>query len=164
MSALPIAPPMSATAPTALSMLHPLPLAVAIRESAWAFPLIEIVHIAALAAMFGTVLTVEMRVFGARKALPLEELGKLGATIGVIAFALAALSGSLLLLSDAAGYIANRAFVIKLGLITLAAINMVVFHLRGSLARADGVARLQSALSIALWLGVIAAGRMIAYV
>lgn len=152
------------TAPVPVDLLARLPLAVAIRESVWAFPLLEIVHIAAFAAMIGSVLTVELRVFGLRRALPLDELGKLGAAIGVTAFAVIVASGSLLFLSDAAGYIGNRAFVVKLGLITVAAINMLVFHARGSLARPDGIARAQAALSLLLWLGVIAAGRMIAYV
>lgn len=149
---------------TPLAALDRLPLAVALRESVWAFPLLEIVHIAAFAAMIGSVLMVELRVFGLRRALPLDELGKLGAAIGVTAFVLIVASGSLLFLSDAAGYIGNRAFVVKLGLITVAAINMLVFHARGSLARPDAVARAQAALSLLLWLGVIAAGRMIAYV
>lgn len=151
-------------APVPVDLLARLPLAVAIRESVWAFPLLEIVHIAAFAAMIGSVLMVELRVFGLRRALPLDELGKLGAAIGVTAFVLIVASGSLLFLSDAAGYVGNRAFVVKLGLITVAAINMLVFHARGSLARPDAIARAQAALSLLLWLGVIAAGRMIAYV
>jgi hypothetical protein len=147
-----------------LAALDRLPLATAIRESVWAFPLLEIVHIAAFAAMIGSVLTVELRVFGLRRALPLVELGKLGAAIGVVAFGVIVASGSLLFLSDAAGYVGNRAFVVKLGLITVAAVNMLVFHARGSLARPDAIAKLQAALSLLLWLGVISAGRMIAYV
>lgn len=149
---------------TPIAALHKLPLAAAIRESAWAFPLLEIVHIAAFAAMIGTVLTVEMRTLGLQKAIPLLELGQLGAKIALVAFTVIVASGSLLLLSDLQGYIANRAFVVKLGLITLAAINMVVFHLRNSLARADGIARAQAVFSLTLWLGVISAGRLVAYV
>jgi hypothetical protein len=149
---------------TALDALHNLPLAAAIRESAWAFPLLEIVHIAAIAAMVGTVLTVEMRTLGVQKTIALPELGRLGAKIALVAFSIIIVSGSLLLLSDLQGYLGNRAFTIKLGLITLAAINMVVFHLRNSLARPDAIARMQAVLSLTLWLGVISAGRLIAYI
>ena len=39
-----------------------------------------------------------------------------------------------------------------------------VLDLRDSLARPDAVARAQAVLSLALWLGVISAGRLIAYV
>jgi hypothetical protein len=147
-----------------IDALSRLPLAVALRESTWAFPLLEIVHIAAFAAMVGSVLIVEVRVFGLRKTLPLEELGKLGAVIAVSAFAVIAASGALLFLTDAAAYVANRAFAVKLGLIALAVVNMLLFHKRGSLARPDALARLQAGLSLLLWLGVISAGRLIAYV
>ncbi|MDZ7621979.1 MAG: hypothetical protein U5O69_06165 [Candidatus Competibacteraceae bacterium] len=73
-------------------------------------------------------------------------------------------SGSLLFLTDPVSYIANPAFAIKLGLIAVAAINMAAFHARGSLARPDAIAKAQAALSLLLWLGVIGAGRMIAYI
>jgi hypothetical protein len=149
---------------TLLSALHNLPLAAAVRESVWAFPLLEIVHIAAFAAMVGTVLTVEMRTLGLQRAIPLRELGRLGLKIALVAFAVIVSSGSLLLLSDLEGYLANRAFLVKAGLIALAAVNMVVFHLRNSLARPDIIARTQAVLSLGLWLGVISAGRLIAYV
>ena len=49
-------------------------------------------------------------------------------------------------------------------MIAVAAINMVAFHARGSLARPDAIAKAQAALSLLLWLGVIGAGRMIAYI
>ena len=158
--ATPASPPMVAP----IDVLQQLPLAVALRESVWAFPLLEIVHIAAIAAMVGSVLMIEMRVFGLRKALPLVELGKLGTGIAIVAFAVIVASGSLLFLTDPVSYIANPAFAIKLGLIAIAATNMVVFHVRGSLARPDAIAKAQAALSLLLWLGVIGAGRMIAYI
>ena len=161
---MPTAPAAPAMIATALETLSRLPLAVAIRETAWAFPLLEIVHIAAIASMVGAVLTVEMRLFGLRRRLPLEELGRLGAVIAITAFAVALASGALLFSSDAPGYAGNRAFLVKLGLILAAAINMLVFHARSSLSKPDAVARTQAALSLLLWLGVIAAGRLIAYV
>jgi hypothetical protein len=114
--------------------------------------------------MIGSVLMIELRVFGLRKALPLVELGQLGTGIAMVAFAAIVASGSLLFLTDPGGYIANRAFAVKLGLIALAATNMVAFHARGSLARPDAIAKAQAALSLLLWLGVIGAGRLIAYV
>jgi hypothetical protein len=45
----------------------------------------------------------------------------------------------------------------------LAGANALVFHARDSLRRHDTVARVQAALSLVLWAGVIAAGRLIAY-
>jgi hypothetical protein len=60
--------------------------------------------------------------------------------------------------------LANRAFVIKLGLLMLAGTNAAVFHARGGLRCSDAMARWQTVLSLGLWLGAIIAGRWIAYV
>ena len=58
----------------------------------------------------------------------------------------------------------NPAFRLKLALLAAAGLNAALFHARAGTARLDGVARWQGVLSIALWLGVIACGRSIAYV
>jgi hypothetical protein len=60
--------------------------------------------------------------------------------------------------------LANRAFLVKIGLLMLAGINAAIFHARGGLQRLDGLARAQTVVSLGLWLAVIIAGRWIAYV
>jgi hypothetical protein len=60
--------------------------------------------------------------------------------------------------------LANRAFLIKLGLVQLAGLNAVWFHGRDSLGRCDGLARAQTVLSTGIWLAAIICGRWIAYV
>jgi hypothetical protein len=139
------------------------PLAAAIRRSAWAYPVLETVHIAAFASLVGSLLLLELRVFGAQPALPLPALGRLAARTALVAFAVAAPSGALLFASDAAHIAANPAFRTKLVLILMAGVNALVFHLRHSLRRHDAVARAQAACSLVLWFCVIAAGRAIAY-
>ena len=59
--------------------------------------------------------------------------------------------------------LANRAFVLKMGLVGLGGLNALWFHARGGLSRLDRVARLQTAVSVGLWLAVIICGRWIAY-
>jgi hypothetical protein len=143
--------------------LEAWPLAAAIRRSVWAYPVIETVHIAAFACVVGGLLLLELRVFGAQPALALPALGRLAARTALVAFAVAAASGALLFVSDAAHIAANPAFRLKLVLILMAAFNALVFHARHSLRRHDGLARAQAALSLVLWFSVIAAGRGIAY-
>jgi len=89
----------------------------------------------------------------ARLALPLSLLG----------FGLAAASGLAMFAAHPGELLANRAFAVKLGLLMLAGTNAALFHARGGLQRVDAVARAQTALSLGLWLGVIIAGRWIAY-
>jgi len=59
--------------------------------------------------------------------------------------------------------LANRSFVIKLGLVLLAGLNAAAFHARGGLALADLTARAQTVISLGLWVAVIICGRWIAY-
>ncbi|MDP1532978.1 MAG: hypothetical protein Q8L92_05295, partial [Rubrivivax sp.] len=59
--------------------------------------------------------------------------------------------------------LSNGAFLLKLDLILLAGCNAAWFHVRGGLARPDGLARAQTLVSLGLWLGVIICGRWIAY-
>lgn len=146
------------------SAIETWPLAGAIRQSVWAYPLLETLHIAAFATLVGSLLVLELRVFGAQPTLSPMALGRLAVRIAVPAFATAALAGSLLFISDAVQVAANPAFRVKLVLILMALANAVVFHARDSLRRHDRIAQWQAGLSLALWFAVIAAGRMIAYV
>ncbi|MGZ9031490.1 MAG: hypothetical protein ACXW2G_08955 [Burkholderiaceae bacterium] len=139
-------------------------LAAAIRASPWAYPALEALHIAALATLFGSLLVLELRVFGAGRDLPLASLARLVSRTALAGFLVAAASGGLMWSSDAAALSANPAFLAKLALITLAGINAMLFHLRGSVERADAGARMQAGASLVLWAAAIAAGRLIAYV
>jgi hypothetical protein len=90
------------------STLEGWPLAEAIRHSVWAYPALETLHIAALATLVGSLLVLELRVFGAQPALSLTALGRLAVRTALTGFAFAVLSGSLLFLSDAGEIAAMR--------------------------------------------------------
>lgn len=135
-----------------------------ITTSPIAYPALEVVHITGIALLVGNLVLVELRVWGLGRTLPLPALARLGLTVSLLGFGLAAASGLLMFASQAAELMANRAFVIKMGLLTLAGANAGLFHARDGLTRLDPLARLQAALSLGLWLGVIICGRWIAYV
>jgi hypothetical protein len=147
-----------------LSAVEAWPLSDAIRRSVWAYPALEIVHIGAFATVFGALMLLELRVFGAAPALPLKPLARLAVPVALAAFAIAAAAGLLMLISNATEIALNRAFQVKVGLIALAGVNAWWFHRRGSVMRHDGVARAQSLLSLLMWIGVITCGRLIAYI
>ena len=132
-------------------------------RSAWAYPALEVAHITGIALMLGSLVVVELRVWGAAPELPLAALARLGLTVSVCGFALVAASGLGLFAAHPAELLANRVFVVKMGLVALAGANAAHFHLRGGLRHCDGVARAQAALSLGLWLSVIIFGRWIAY-
>jgi hypothetical protein len=146
-----------------IAWLEQLALAEAIRRSAWAYPALEVMHIASFGVLIGSLLVFELRVFGLARPLPAVPLARLALGTAVSAFALAALSGSLLFVSNAGEFAAHPAFRVKLVLILIAGINAIVFHARGGVRRHDAMAWLQAAGSLLLWLSVLTAGRLIAY-
>jgi hypothetical protein len=155
-----------------IAYLEDTQLAESIRENDVLFPLIESVHVVAICLVVGTILTLDLRLLGlASIQRPVGRLA--GAILPVTwgAFAVAATSGFLLFMSNASKYLANGYFVAKLCLICAAGVNMAVFH--GLSARdlpqweKDTLpplrARLAGALSILLWIAVVACGRWIGF-
>jgi hypothetical protein len=134
-----------------------------IATHAFAYPLLEVLHIVGIAALLGSLLLFELRVWGLGSALPIVALARLALPLSLGGFALAATSGALMFASQSAELIANRAFVVKMGLLLLAGLNAAFFHARGGTARLDSLARAQTLLSLGLWLAVIFCGRWIAY-
>jgi hypothetical protein len=129
-----------------------------------AYPALEVVHIVGIGLLLGNLVLLELRVWGLGAALPVQPLARLALGLAVLGFALAGASGLLMFAAQAAELLANRAFVLKMGLLMLAGTNAAWFHGRGSLARMDRTARLITLVSSALWLAVIVCGRSIAYV
>lgn len=151
-----------------------LPLSVAISGSQWAFPAIEVVHVLAIATVYGSILMMDMRLLGlwGRHRIASEVSSEVLPWTWV-AFVFAVLTGVLMFVSNASKYIENPPFQFKMGLLALAGVNMAVFHLTtfrsiaswGAVqARTPGAARLAGGLSLLLWTGVIFLGRWIGFV
>jgi hypothetical protein len=129
----------------------------------FAYPLLEALPIVGIAMLLGSLLLVELRVWGFGEALPLAALARLALPLTLAGFALAATTGSLMFASQPGDLIANRVFVVKMGLVMLAGLNAASFHARGGLQRSDRMARAQTLFSVGIWLAVIFCGRWIAY-
>ena len=128
-----------------------------------AYPALEVVHIVGIALLLGSLVVLELRVWGLAPVLPLLPLARLALAVTASGFALVAASGLLMFAAHPAELLSNRFFAIKMGLLTLAGCNAVLFHSRGGLAKRDGWARAQTVLSVGLWLGAIICGRWMAY-
>ena len=109
----------------------------ALKTHAWAYPALEVVHIVGIALLLGNLVLLELRVFGRGAALPMKDLARLGLTLAVCGFGLAAVSGLLMFATQPAELLSNRAFTLKMLLLMLAGCNAAWFHARGSLARLD---------------------------
>ena len=128
-----------------------------------AYPALEVVHIAGIALLVGNLVLFELRVWGLGAELPVQALARLALRLALCGFGLVLASGALMLAGQWAELWANRAFVLKMGLVGLGGLNALGFHARGGLRRLDRVARLQTAASMGIWLAVIICGRWIAY-
>lgn len=140
------------------------PFATFVRESPWAYPALEVVHLVGLALVFGTLWLVELRLLGRLRAFDATALARAALPWTLAGFALSVTSGLLLFASRADEFVANPAFLAKMGLILAAGVNAAVLHTQGPLDPQRGSTRVQAAVSLALWLAVIACGRWIAYV
>jgi hypothetical protein len=156
---------------SALAWIERSALATAMRQELWLYPSVEIVHIWGFVMLVGSIAMLDLRLLGLSSRVPVRELARhlLPWTLG--ALVLIVPTGLLMFIAHAGDFIGNRAFVLKLTLIFAAAINAVLFHL-GPYRSVDrwnvGVAtpplaRLHAALSLMIWLGVIACGRLLAY-
>jgi hypothetical protein len=157
--------------PSALQWIEQWPLAVAMRQELWLYPSVEILHILGIVTLVGSVAMLDLRLLGLSRALPVRQLARhlLPWTWGALLVIVP--TGSLMFMAHAGDFIANRAFVLKLTLIFAAGLNAAAFYLGTfrSVAQWDeGVApppaaRIHAALSLIIWTGVIACGRLLAY-
>ena len=137
-----------------------------LRESMWAFPIVETIHIGAFA-----IVVLDLRLVGLSRRLPVSRLAAHVLPWTLAAFLVAAASGLTMFTAHASDYLGNRVFMLKMGLILAAGINAGLLHagaMRASggwdvEAGVPGRVRVAAALSIALWFSVIACGRFLAY-
>ena len=134
-----------------------------LRAHAWAYPALSVVHILGIGLLLGNLTLLELRVFGKGASLPVKDLARLSLSLVALGFCMAAASGLLMFATQAAELLANRAFLIKMLLLTLLACNAAWFHGRGSLDKLDAMAKLQMLVSTFLWITVVICGRWIAF-
>ncbi len=127
------------------------------------YPLLEVVHIVGIALLVGNLVLFELRVWGFGTELPVQALARLALRLSLVGFGLIGASGLMMFAGQPTDLLANRVFVVKMGLVMLAGLNAAYFHARDSLALLDRTARVQTVVSMGLWLAVIICGRWIAY-
>jgi hypothetical protein len=143
-----------------------------LRGSLKAMPSVEAIHVMAIAVVIGTIFIVDLRLLGypgTQRSFSRLHHELLKWTWA--AFALAAVTGILLLMVNAVTYYRNTAFWLKMGLIVLAGINMLVFErvTAKSVASWDqgvnppSAARAAGAISLVLWITVIFVARWIGF-
>jgi hypothetical protein len=158
-----------AAGPAWAALIERSGLGEALRGSTWLYPAVECLHIVGFALLVGAIASFDLRTL--RAAEPVAAADGLAGQVLPVAragFALAVPMGLLLFATEATAYVGNPAFLAKLALVGLALANVAWFHARLAAARRGGAGaaslRLGAGLSLALWVGALLAGRLIAYV
>lgn len=139
-----------------------------LQQSVWGYPVVSALHLVAIALLLGAITVLDARLLGFARQVPVAHVARVAWPFAVAGVMLALITGPLLFIVQPGDYLVNPAFFWKLLLLLAAFANVAWFHLRfGTVLHGReptaGV-RWVAALSIALWLAVLFAGRMIAFV
>ena len=157
--------------PVWLVWLESSGLGEAMRKSAWMYPIVEIVHIVGFVILVGAVIMFDLRVLGLGGSLSVTALARHLLRWSWVGLALVVPAGLMMFTAHATEFATNPAFLLKLALLATAAVNVAFFYAVpyrsvdgwNIATNAPGTARAAAALSIAIWIGVITCGRLIAY-
>jgi hypothetical protein len=147
----------------------------AMREWLWLYPSVEIVHIVGIALLFGSIAVLDLRLLGFSRSLPVKRLAAHVLPWTAASFLFIIPSGLAMFTAHATEFIQSDIFVLKMLLIMAAGLNAALFHTI-TFRTADvwdseemrrlpppPSARFAGALSLLLWIAVIACGRLLAY-
>ena len=145
---------------------------IALHESLYMYPLVESAHVLTLCLFAGTAMMLDLRLLGLTlRRVPVSEVFARLLPWTKAGFAVMVVTGAMLFYAIPVRTYQSIFFRIKVVMLILAAVNVAVFHGRveptiGAWDSAPSTprgARLAATASLALWAGVIVAGRMIAY-
>ncbi len=141
---------------------------VAIRESLWLFPVIECLHLLALALLGGAVLVVDLRLLGlGLRSQPVAALGRSAQPWLVGSLAAMVATGVPMLLSEAIKCYYSPPFWYKMGFLVIATLftsTVRRFVVAADSGRIGPFWRGATAIaSLGLWFGVGFSGRWIAF-
>lgn len=159
-----------ATAHPTLEWIKQTGIGQFVRDSTWAFPTLQSLHFIGMALLIGVVGAIDLRVLGVARGIPLQPLHRL-LPLAFIGFGLNLVTGIFFFCHDPYVYAFNPSFRVKMLLILCAGLNALWFRLGvfldldkwGSGIEASRLAKAISVLSLLIWVGVIAAGRFIAF-
>ena len=159
----------------ALGALEASGLGQAMRQWLWLYPSVEIVHIVGIGLLFGSIAVLDLRLLGFSRTFSVRRLSSHVLPWTAASFILIVPSGFMMFTAHASEFIESEVFVLKMLLILAAGVNAALFHTI-TFRTADvwdteemrrlpppPSARAAGAISLLLWISVIACGRLLAY-
>lgn len=134
------------------------------RYSRWGYAWVNTGHVLGIALLVGAIIPLDLKLLGAWRNVPLEPLSRILVPMAAGGLLLAVIAGSLLFLAGPHDYVGLRLFLIKIGLITIATLHAISFHLRQGLSASALQLKIAGGCSLTLWLTVLIFGRFLAFV
>ncbi len=142
-----------------------------VRESSslLAYPAVSFLHTFGLGILVGISIAVSLRILGLGPGIPLSAMQRLFPIMWA-GFVVNAISGTILMIQDASTKLINPLLYIKLVLIALSVV--VLEFIKRKVFRNPSLdhgpvamnGKILAAISIALWIGAITAGRLMGYI
>ena len=160
---------------TPIGALEASSLGQAMRQWLWLYPTVETVHIVGIGLLFGSIAILDLRLLGFSRRIPVKLLARHVLPWTAASFLLIVPSGFLMFSAHATEFISSPVFVLKMCLILGAGLNAALFHavVSPSVEVWDSEemrklppppsARVSAAVSLLIWMSVIACGRLLAY-
>ena len=160
---------------TPIGALEASGLGRAMRQWLWLYPAVETVHIVGIGLLFGSIAILDLRLLGFSRTISVKRLASHVLPWTAAAFLLIVPSGLMMFTAHASEFIASPVFVLKMCLILAAGLNAAIFHavVYPSVEVWDSEAmrklgpppsaRTSAAVSVLIWISVIACGRLLAY-
>jgi hypothetical protein len=155
-----------------LQWLHDTQFSTTMRESLWAEPIVETIHVLTLTLFLGFAVLLDLRLLGVamRRRRMSEVLRQLNPWL-IAGFVVMIVTGVLLFSGDPISFYSTTFFKVKMIMLVLAGLNVVIFNSTIGRRTAEWDldpktprgAKVAGVVSIVLWVAIVAAGRAIAY-
>jgi hypothetical protein len=151
--------------------LHHTPISVAFQNQVvWLWPACQVLHFIGLGLLFGAVGMFDLRLMGLMKRVPIRAVQEF-LPWGILGFGINLTTGIFFVISQPAQYLGNPIWWVKVAFLVIAGLNALVYKTVFDGRVADLALeqdtptsfKVIGALSLVSWLGVLWAGRMLAF-
>lgn len=154
---------------SSLEALAAWPGAVWLARSGTAYLLVNAAHILGIGLLVGAILPLDLRLAGCFRSFPMQVLAPFLSRAAACGMVLALLTGAWLFSVKPIEYVENTAFLVKMGLLGLALLNITAQHFNRHYREAVAGGRVHvgvrglATMSALCWLSVLVAGRWIGF-
>lgn len=154
------------------SALEATELARSLRDSVWAYPMVNAGHIFGIALLVGSIVPLDLRLLGlwpTTSVAPLWQVLTVTAAAGLV---IAVACGLLLFSTRATEYLGSEFFIAKMAVIAIGVINAATLRWRCNSAWLRSSAhttaihppmRIAAAISLTTWIAALILGRLVGY-